>query len=102
MVAAHHRTICRSFANSEFQAFGGQHRAGIVAPERGIGIDVQLDFNAIRIMNVERLAHAVVAHAENANAARFQLGFTGTQLVQTIAHLEGNMIQPDRAGISRG
>ena len=64
----------RSFERSESQGLdGGHHRLRIVLPNRLIGIHVELDLISIRILQVETLAHRVIAHALNRDAGLLQV-----------------------------
>ena len=69
-------------------------RGGIIFPHRLIRVYVQLNLVAVGIMQVETLAYRMVAHAVDGYAGLFQVSLGGAQLIQAVAHLDADMIQP--------
>ena len=69
------------------------HGARIVLPQRGIGIDVGLDQNPVRILKIQGLPNAMIGVPRKRHMVSSQMVAKRAQVIQRIAQLERDVIQ---------
>src|SRR6266571_6320262 len=78
-----------------------QNRRRVLLPDGRVGVHVELDLVAVRIGQIEALAHGVVAHAGDRHPGLFQFDLGLAELIQGIPDFDPDVVEPEAAATGR-
>src|SRR3989441_8207050 len=88
---------CRAL---ELEGLDGRDRGRILPPDRGIGVHEQLETVAVRVGQIDRLAHPVVGEPQRRDPLSLEVGLGRAEVVDLITDLERHVVEPH--GVARG